>query len=128
MAVEIRNGLFQSSYEPLDMPGAIVLTEHRILPGADAIPGNYRGKGSTHFIESGSPYFRLILGDPYKDATLREYLVENEPTAESREHERGYIAGWKCKRVDQRVFNGRSALWIEGWQGGRMNRKAHDRG
>jgi hypothetical protein len=127
MAVEIRRGLFQSSYEHPTL-NTFILTEHRILAQADAIPENYRGKGSLHYIDAKSPYSRLILGDVYKDATLREYLVENRETPQSAEYGQGFVAGWKCKRVTDRVFNGRTPEWIEGWQSGRMARKDHDRG
>lgn len=74
--------------------------------------GSYRGQGS---ITNG----RLILGDPYTHVTLTEYVVDREPTKDSRDRFEGFLQGLDDKRKHLKVTKktqGKSELWWDGYR------------
>ena len=99
---EITNGELLQSYEPHDLPGAFILTRHKVTDPTGAVsPESIQWSGLGEWIESrdGVPegYVALCLGS--RNATrLFVVLVEKDPTPETAAYERGYRRGFTARR------------------------------
>lgn len=99
---EIAWGELLQSFEPHDLPGAFILTHHRVIDPTGAVESSLiEWSGPGEWIESrdGVPkgYNALWLGA--RDATRPHIVfVEREPTAISREYEAAYRRAFTAKR------------------------------
>lgn len=84
--------------------------------GKDA-KGSYRGTGTIQTI---SGHKVLTLGDPYRDATLTDYVICDKPTPESDRKLDQFVAGLK-KGMDKksRLPKSYSYEWRQGFDEGR---------
>lgn len=100
---EIVNGELLQSYEPHDLPGAFIVTRHKVTDPTGAVPSEaiqWSGPGEWPVYQpDGVPdgYLALVLGA--RNAT-RSFVVhvEREPTADTATYERGYRRGFTAKR------------------------------
>ena len=115
MRICIQRGRLVTYYSPSALPGASIRVETQCYDEADRpAVGNYDGPGVV------TDDRRVILGDPWRTATLREYRLSAQPHPESDEYDEGFRAGW----AGQRAF----ATWpthkLDGWRDGREQRRA----
>ena len=99
---EIRNGELLQSYEPHDLPGAFIVTRHKVTDPTGAVPSeSIQWSGPGEWIESrdGVPdgHVALCLGSR-NAAHLFVVHVEREPTADTAAYERGYRRGFTARR------------------------------
>lgn len=99
---EIVIGELLSSYEPHDIPGAFIITRHKVTDPTGAVPSEkitWSGRGDWSESRDGVPdgHVALCLGSR-NAARLFVVHVEREPTAETAAHERGYRRGFTAKR------------------------------
>ena len=121
--VIIRNGLWESGYEPHDMPGAYVSTRYSLAPiGGESIPadGHYRGLIVHDEFRKDWSILSLVSGGEFAygirmNQELRDYKV----TFDDAYHDT-YYAGvkraYKGKRrmADRHVWN-KPKLWRDGY-------------
>jgi hypothetical protein len=118
--VIIRDGMWQSDYEPHDMPYAFVSTRYTLEPiGGDPIPsdGHYRGivisDGTLRLFSGGEFAYGMRINQ-----TLHDYKV----TFDDAYHDTYYAGvkrGYKGKRKmsDHHVWN-KPQLWRDGYYAG----------
>ena len=99
---EITNGELFQSYEPHDLPGAFIVTRHKVNDPTCAMPSeSIQWSGPGEWIESrdGVPdgHVALCLGSR-NAARLFVVLVEKDPTPETAAYERGYRRGFTARR------------------------------
>lgn len=102
MRAQITRGLFYGGYEPYDMPGAYIVTRHRVIDAHGVTPSEQiHWSGPAEWIESrdGVPegYTALWLGTR---AATRPFVVfvAREMTPESALFDAAYRRGWGAKR------------------------------
>lgn len=79
--------------------------------------GSFRGTGT---ITKDSGRTILVLGDPYRDTTLTEYVVSNTPTRESERKLDDFTEGLKKGMgKNPRMSKSASYEWREGFEEGR---------
>lgn len=99
---EIIRGELLSSYEPHDLPGAFIVTRHRVTDPTGAVASaaiTWSGPGEWIESRDGVPdgFNALVLGA--RDASrIFVVLVEKEPTPATAEYERGYRKAFSAKR------------------------------
>lgn len=102
MRFEITNGELLQSYEPHDLPGAFILTRHKVTgPTSSVSSESIQWSGPGEWIESreGVPEGRVALCLGSRNAArLFVVHVEREPTAATAAYERSYRRGFTAKR------------------------------
>jgi|SRR5688572_10036843 hypothetical protein len=89
--------------------------------------GSYRGNGQV--VSRGATQY-VILGDPYRDATLTEYRVDQDMTAESEKRVGDVVAGVKAAIGDfkpGRRVKAKGQDWLRGYDEAMAYRKRVDR-
>ena len=124
---EIVNGELLQSCEPHDLPGAFIVTRHKVTDPTGAVPSeSIQWSGPGDWIESrdGVPEgcVALCLGSRHA-ARLFVVHVDREPTAETATYERGYRRGFTAKRkptikasASQPEIDGMLDGWRDGYQ------------
>jgi hypothetical protein len=126
--VFVRSGILVTHYEPYDLDGAFIRVESQVydLNGRPSTL-DYDGPGQIIDYEpydSGATLKRLVLGDPYAETRLDEYVVDTEPTEASDEYDAGYRKGFTEKRRSaDRTISKWSPDRLDGWQQGRSDRR-----
>ena len=126
--VFVRRGILVTHYEPYDLDGAFIRVESQVydLNGRPSTL-DYDGPGQIIDYEpydSGATLKRLVLGDPYAETRLDEYVVDTEPTEASDEYDAGYRKGFTEKRRSaDRTISKWSPDRLDGWQQGRSDRR-----
>lgn len=100
--ITISKGVFYGGYEPHDMPGAYIVTQHEVKDSTGQTPSeriSWNGPGEWIESRDGVPkgYKALWLGT--RQAT-RPFVVfvRDAPTKESAQYDAAYRKGWKAKR------------------------------
>lgn len=127
--VIIRNGMWQSGYEPHDMPHAFVSTRYTLEPAsADPVPpdGNYRGiilsDGTLRLISGGEFAYGITMNQ-----TLRDYRVMFDEAFHD-EFLSGVTRAIKGKRkLSYRDSSGKSQTFMDGYRSGLSVREASRR-
>jgi len=125
--IEIARGLLLHSYEPHALPGAFIVQHYRVQDATDATPpGRIDWAGPGHWLESrdGVPagYRAVWLGSPEVAHPLIVW-VEEQPTPESDDYDRGYRRAFAAKRRPV-IREGMPPGEVEGVLDGWRDRKA----
>lgn len=127
--VIVRNGLWESGYEPHDMPHAFVSTRYTMEPaGGDPVPsdGHYRGI----ILSDGT--LRLVSGGEFAyGITMNQYLRDYKVTFDEAFHDEflaGVTRAIKGKRkLSYQDSQGKSQTFMDGYRSGLSVREASRR-
>lgn len=99
---EIVDGLLLQSFEPDDLPGAFIITRHRVMSADGSVePNKIMWSGPGEWVESrdGVPEGWVALWLGTRDATRPHVVfVQRDPIPESADYERGYRRGYTARR------------------------------
>ena len=90
------------------------------------ITRSFSGKGQV--VDRGS-HRAILLGDPYRHATLWEYRIDDKPTASSEAQLGRIVAGVKAALGDFKIGRRMSAKgedWLRGYDEALKQRKSRD--
>ena len=126
--IHVSRGLLVTYYEPYDLDGAFIRVRSQVYdPNGRPATLDYEGPGQIIDYEPYDPDAkkrRLVLGDPYAEKNLIEYVVDSQPTDASNEYDAGYRKGFtERRRSADRTISKWSPERLDGWQQGRADRR-----
>jgi hypothetical protein len=112
--IAVRAGRLVTYYEPHDLPGASIRVEFQCYDEARRpAVGNYDGPGLV------TDDRRVLLGDPWRTATLHELTMSEAPHPDSDLYDAGFRLGW----AGRRAYLAWPAAKLDGWRDGREQRR-----